>query len=211
MLIINRSVWLTLMLIVMLTLAACERPYPRPEPAEAPAQDPLATQPIVPQMTPLTTPISTPLTILTLEPDQPAVEIVSTAEPPSETIHTVQAGETLFEIASQYGVTIEVITSVNNIPNINQLEVGQQLIIPGPGYVIPTATEVPAEITPFPGEVPTDSAQTSDGTHVVQAGENLYRIGLRYGCTTAQMAAHNGITNPNVISVGQVLNVPDCN
>ncbi|MDX1413115.1 MAG: LysM peptidoglycan-binding domain-containing protein [Candidatus Promineifilaceae bacterium] len=205
-----RLIWLILIVAAMLTLAACVRPVPREEPSQPSEQDINVTQPVIQAPTPVTTPISTTVISPTVEIAQPTIAIEPTAELPTETIHTVQAGDTLFQIASQYGVTIDVITSVNNIPNINQLEVGQQLIIPGPGYVLPTATaEIVAEPTTSSDQQPPDTAQ--DGTHVVQPGENLYRIGLQYGCSVEQMAAHNGIVNPAAISVGQVLNIPDCN
>ena len=46
-------------------------------------------------------------------------------------------------------------------------------------------------------------------THVVSPGENLYRIALRYGTTISKLAEANGIVNPNLILVGQVLVIPD--
>lgn len=42
-------------------------------------------------------------------------------------------------------------------------------------------------------------------THVVQAGQNLFRISLNYGTTYAAVAAANGITDPTRIYPGQVL------
>ena len=51
-------------------------------------------------------------------------------------------------------------------------------------------------------------AQEGGTTHVVQAGENLFRIGLRYGLTVTQLAAANGISNTNRIYVGRVLTIP---
>lgn len=45
-------------------------------------------------------------------------------------------------------------------------------------------------------------------THVVQPGENLYRISLKYGVTMAALSQANGITNPNHIYVGQRLTIP---
>ncbi len=42
-------------------------------------------------------------------------------------------------------------------------------------------------------------------THLVQPGENLFRIGLRYGLLWSDLASWNGIENPNLIVVGQVL------
>ena len=45
--------------------------------------------------------------------------------------------------------------------------------------------------------------------HYVQFGQNLFRIGLSYGYTTAQMWAVNPqIANPNLIYAGTWINVP---
>jgi LysM repeat protein len=43
---------------------------------------------------------------------------------------------------------------------------------------------------------------------VVQPGENLFRISLRYGTTINVLMALNGIVNPNRIFAGQVLRLP---
>ncbi len=44
--------------------------------------------------------------------------------------------------------------------------------------------------------------------HVVQRGENLFRIALSYGLTTDALAQLNGIADPSSIQVGQRLLVP---
>jgi len=44
--------------------------------------------------------------------------------------------------------------------------------------------------------------------HVIQRGENLYRIALRYGTTVQELVDLNGITNAGSILVGQRLLVP---
>ncbi len=44
--------------------------------------------------------------------------------------------------------------------------------------------------------------------HIVQRGENLYRIGLRYGVSYWAIAWANGISNVNHIYAGQVLRIP---
>jgi nucleoid-associated protein YgaU len=44
--------------------------------------------------------------------------------------------------------------------------------------------------------------------HTVQAGENLTQIALKYGTTVEAIAQANGITNPSLILVGQVLTIP---
>src|SRR5579863_9033164 len=48
----------------------------------------------------------------------------------------------------------------------------------------------------------------SSTTYVVQPGDTLFRIALRYGVTVAQIAALNGIANPNLIFSGQTLQIP---
>lgn len=47
-----------------------------------------------------------------------------------------------------------------------------------------------------------------DGTHVVQSGENLFRIALRYGVDIDELAALNNIANVTQIYAGQVLVIP---
>jgi spore germination protein len=52
------------------------------------------------------------------------------------------------------------------------------------------------------------SVQASGLIHVVQRGENLYRIAMRYGTTVQAIAWANGIANPNLIYAGQRLIIP---
>lgn len=48
----------------------------------------------------------------------------------SGVVHTVQQGETLFEISLQYGVTVHALAARNGIANINLILIGQQITIP---------------------------------------------------------------------------------
>lgn len=75
------------------------------------------------------------------------------------------------------------------------------------------ATESPeatAEATESATAAPesTEASEVEGGTYVVKAGENLFRIALRFGLTTQELASANGITNPNLIFAGQVLVIP---
>ena len=65
-------------------------------------------------------------------------------------------------------------------------------------FVTGTATQ------PQPGQPPAAQAQT----YTVQAGDTLGRIAARFGVTASALAAANGISDPNVIQVGQVLQIP---
>ena len=60
----------------------------------------------------------------------------------------------------------------------------------------------------FAAVVPTAYATDNCGTHVVQRGETLFRIALRYGVNMYALAGANGIPNINRIYAGQVLRIP---
>jgi LysM repeat protein len=51
-------------------------------------------------------------------------------------------------------------------------------------------------------------AQDSGTSYVVQPGDNLYRISLKFGIAADAIARANGIVNPNILFVGQTLIIP---
>ncbi len=73
----------------------------------------------------------------------------------------------------------------------------------------------PTEPAEPPAEPPTEPAEPAEpvaagpGKHIVQPGENLFRIALRYSTTVGVLANANGIANPARIYVGQELVIPD--
>lgn len=60
------------------------------------------------------------------------LQIEASAEPRlvTTTLHTIQRGETLFNIARNYGLTVDELVRANNIANSTLIYAGQQLIIP---------------------------------------------------------------------------------
>jgi len=107
----------------------------------------------------------------------------------SGVIHVVGWGETLFSIARRYGTSVDAICAANGIADSTRIYAGQRLTIPASGG----APAAPAG---------------AGATHVVQAGENLFRIALRYGTTVQSLAALNGIYNPGHVVAGQRLVIP---
>jgi nucleoid-associated protein YgaU len=80
---------------------------------------------------------------------------------------------------------------------------------PEGGEASPTEAAPAEEPTAIPPTETAPSAQPGvEQTHVVQSGENLFRIGLRYGCSVLELSTYNGIANPDWISVGQVIRIP---
>lgn len=121
-------------------------------------------------------------------------ESAATEETTGVRTHVVQAGENLYRIGLQYGISWVVLAQYNNLPNANAIYAGQELRIP------PSEEQAG---TPTPA--PTPETET---TYVVQPGDNLYRIGRRFGVNWVEIAEANGIVNPNRILVGQELTIP---
>ncbi|MBX3001405.1 MAG: LysM peptidoglycan-binding domain-containing protein [Caldilineaceae bacterium] len=87
---------------------------------------------------------------------QANVPITTEQEPAAPLIHTVQAGETLSQIATRYGVTVDAIVAANQLANPNLLHIGQRLEIPGPGA--PTPARAAAERRPVPTSEQADAS-----------------------------------------------------
>jgi len=201
--------------LLALVLVACERPInsenvdptadpilpatlsvPTTDPNAQPTTDPAAAATAVPEAT------TDPATAATAVPE--ATTVPATNEPRGEVTHTVVSGDTLTGLSVLYNVPVDVIVSANSLTNVDSLDVGQVLIIPAEGTDVVATTEPAAEATAVP-------PSTEERTHVVQAGENLFRIGLQYGFTVDELAAYNGMANPNVLDVGQVIKIPPSN
>ncbi len=144
------------------------------------------------------------------------------AQQPGSTEYVVQPGDNLNRIARQFGVSAAEIARANGITNPNILFVGQRLIIPLPAQPTAVATTeatsaatpaatAPVTATPLATAVAT-AAPTAvteiPATYTVQPGDNLYRISLKFNTTMQALMELNGLANPNVIFVGQVLKIP---
>jgi len=74
----------------------------------------------------------------------PVTRPQNTQRPDGSTVHTVQAGDTLFGMALAYGVTVDQIMQLNNLQAGDYLQIGQELVVKGPaGPPTPTAAPQP--------------------------------------------------------------------
>lgn len=99
--------------------------------------------------------------------------------------YTVKAGDTLYGISNQFGVSVKELEDLNKVDAQN-LQVGKVLIIP-----------------------------TKSGTnphnmfmYIVKAGDTLYKIAQKYDTTAAAITELNNLTSSN-LSIGQVLKIPE--
>ncbi len=106
--------------------------------------------------------------------------------PPGLTIHVVQRGETLSQIAASLGTTTGTLVRLNSIPNPENINVGQRLLVPIAG----------------------DSPRSSPSIlHVVQPGETVESIASRYNLTAEELSARNRLVDASSFYVGLLLDV----
>lgn len=107
---------------------------------------------------------------------------------PNGQIYRVVRGDTMFEIAQRFGISLESLIRANpQIADPNRIFPGQEICIP---------------ITPRPN--------CPNGTlYTVQSGDTLFEIARRNNITLASLLAANPqITNPNLIFPGQEICIP---
>lgn len=102
--------------------------------------------------------------------------------------YTVKAGDTLYGIANEYGLSVDELKSMNGLSN-NNLSVGQKLLVSGTGEVV---------------------VGNDYDTYVVKSGDNLYAIARKYGISVNKLKDINNLSS-NLLSVGQKLLVPKLN
>jgi len=102
--------------------------------------------------------------------------------------YEVKKGDTLFKIARLYETTVEDIKKLNSLKS-NQLKPGQVLLVK------------------IQKSDPIDEAPAGYKYHIVQEGETLYRISLKYNVPLPVLKEVNNLKD-NVLFVGQRLKIP---
>ena len=117
--------------------------------------------------------------------------------------YTVQPGDTLFNIATQYGTTVDALVSANGLYS-DMIYAGQPLIIPGSAgdYTAPAYSET------YPDTNYQQPYTAGQNQHVVSPGDTLFSIAMRYGTSVDIIAGANGIPYPYFIQAGQPLIIP---
>ena len=92
-------------------------------------------------------------------------------------IHVVQPGDTIYQLAQQYGVPMERLLQDNQLPDPSQLVVGQTIVV-----------------------------QYPELTHTVRAGDSLYSIAQMHNTTAVQLLRNNpSLHGRDLIYPGQVI------
>lgn len=124
--------------------------------------------------------------VMLLQSPGPA-QSVSRPQPSSDTVtYQVQRGDTLWAIARLYRTSTASIAKENNISDPNLIYPGETLRI----------------------TIRDNDKKADDHFYTVRSGNTLSGIAAKYRTTVSRLAALNGISNPNQIDTGELLQIP---
>lgn len=106
---------------------------------------------------------------------------------PNPNTYIVQRGDSLYSIASLYGITVNELKSANNLTS-NILSVGQVLIIPS-------------------STIPEQTLPENYSVYTVKRGDTLYKIANEYGISVNDIINFNQLTTTG-LTIGQQLLIP---
>ena len=112
--------------------------------------------------------------------------------------YTIRAGDTAYGIAEQLGVDLQDLRELNPDTNLNQLSIGQTILVPRPGSSGATVQSA--------GSTQPEVQETS--AYTVQAGDNGYDIALAHGISLDELRNLNPGINLATLHPGDTLFVP---
>ena len=122
-------------------------------------------------------------------------------------VHIVQPGETLSELAKEYGVSAETLLRINGLDDADLIWVGLPLRLPA--GVANAPTPVPQTEALFVPRAERPTAADGASTYIVAKGDTLASIAAEHGVSVAQLVTLNRISPAQRLSEGQRLLAPE--
>ena len=118
-----------------------------------------------------------------------------------ETFHTIQAGETLYQLTVKYNITAQAICEANPGLNAKNFRAGQVIVIPLEEKKAETEVKEPEEVKETP-------RQEWKDMHKVARKETIFSISRMYGITQEELIAANPELKNGKLKRGTFLFIP---
>ena len=147
--------------------------------------------------------------------------IITAAVPAfAATTYTVQQGDNLSKICKGSYVNALKVAAANDLPNPNRIQIGMVLTIPdgiptiagssgqSSGSSRPTSNSGGSQQSSSQNQSSNSGGSMASGSgesYIVQRGDTLSKIAARFSTKVSTLASINGISNPNLIYIGQII------
>ncbi|WP_084170997.1 LysM peptidoglycan-binding domain-containing protein [Desulfofalx alkaliphila] len=109
--------------------------------------------------------------------------------PPNTFEYTIRAGDTYFNLARRFNVSVDAIIRANPNVDPDRLQIGQVICIPE---------------TTAPGRCPANTFE-----YTIRAGDTLFSLATRFNTTVAAIMRVNPGIDPDRLQIGQVICIPE--
>jgi murein DD-endopeptidase MepM/ murein hydrolase activator NlpD len=128
-------------------------------------------------------------------------------------VHQIKPGETLGQIATQYGTSQGELVTLNRLSDPDEIRVSASLVVPF--GTLPETEQVPVvpTIPPVEGSIAVSQPEILENqttlAYQVQAGDTISEIARTHGIARSELVAVNRLADPDLITAGQLLKLPD--
>ena len=122
--------------------------------------------------------------------------------------HTVGSGDTVWDLARRYGVSVSAITAANGLDSRAIIRAGQRLSIPGATTAGSTAASTGGSAATLATDANLQEFGGTTQSYTVTAGDTVSAIAARFGVSAASIVSANGLKNASLIRIGQTLSIP---
>ncbi|MCB9082616.1 MAG: LysM peptidoglycan-binding domain-containing protein [Lewinellaceae bacterium] len=115
-------------------------------------------------------------------------------------MHVMQAYETPYSVALQYGITVQDLYAWNNLPNNATIQPGTTLMVTSPIVEEGTVPRGPGQAAWI----------TTTGSHIVAEGETVASLSRRFGYTEERFRMINSLAPGEEVRTNQLVFTTDC-
>jgi cell wall-associated NlpC family hydrolase/nucleoid-associated protein YgaU len=133
------------------------------------------------------------------------------ADPSPTSVHVVQPGDTLSQIALDAGSDTDTIVALNGLGSADVLSVGESVKVPArAAAAAPTsvATSAPTSATSSASSSARSSSSSAASSYTVVSGDTMWAIAQRFSTTTDAIVQLNHLDDADRVIQGTVLSIP---
>src|SRR5665648_231042 len=127
-------------------------------------------------------------------------------------IHIVKKGESLWSIAKECNLSLNLILTTNNLTNPELIAIGQQIEIPSIKNTTPETNVITQPVIDKKNDNMNSNNSLPENTeptiYTVKAGDSLWNISRKYDVSVAVIADINNFGDKDLLSLGQKIEIP---